>query len=147
MSVFFYSYSTLLVSDADRDAVHVVLSEWLNAATLAVRSDAACRNAILLGKHLNYSSSTLRSKTIVDLVVTSTSISITSNSQLLFWILAKILNKFLHLCLLLGRYLAYVDGEEHVDTQRLNNLHFFNNRSWLWLNNWLWFWLNNNRSS
>ena len=48
VSVFFYSYSTLLVSDADRDAVHVVLSEWLNAATLAVGSDAACRNAILL---------------------------------------------------------------------------------------------------
>ena len=110
-----------LLSDADRYTVSVVVvGEWLLARTLAIEADTALRDTLSL-QGLNNSVSTASGQTIVDAIVTCTSVSVTSDSNLSGSVSIQVVNDILNLVSLRLTDVSLVDQEEDVTTQWLYN--------------------------
>ena len=118
-----------LLSDYDRYTVAVVVSEWLNTCTLAVVADAASSDTSLL-QSLNNNVSTTSGQTIVDAVVTCSSVSVTSYVNLSLRISLQVLNNVLNLLLLALADDSLTDSEEDIAAEWLSSCSSCLSRCW-----------------
>ena len=118
-----------LLSDYDRYTVAVVVSEWLYTSTLAVVADAACSDASLL-QSLNNNVSTTSGQTIVDAIVTCTSVSVTSYVNLSLRISLQVLNNVVNLLLLALADNSATNLEEDIAAEWLSSCSSCLSRCW-----------------
>ena len=109
----------ILFSDADRYTVAVVVLEGLYTSTLAVEANAALSDTSIL-QGLNHCVCTASSQTIVDAIITCTSVSVTSNHNLRGGVLVHVSYDVLNLLCLRVTDNGLIDLEEDIAAEGLS---------------------------